>query len=47
MLDNLYVLSKTGYQPLLVQTPIPGAVWLFASAFAGFVSFGRRRKNQS
>jgi hypothetical protein len=45
--DNLYVLFGTGTfghsQPLLVQTPIPAAVWLFGSALIGLVSFGSRR----
>lgn len=47
MLDNLAALTKNCAQDLLVQTsavPIPAAVWLFGSAFAGLVGFGRRRE---
>jgi hypothetical protein len=46
-LENLRSLTRLGAQDLLVQTPIPGAVWLFGSALVGLVGFSRRRKNQS
>ncbi len=50
-LDNLLALTRGGAQDLLAQTvsavPVPGAVWLFGSAFAGLIGFGKRRKNQS
>ena len=46
-LENLFALTKLGSQDLLVQTPIPGAVWLCGSSFAGLIGFGKRRKKQS
>ncbi len=33
-----------GYKLNVSQVPVPGAVWLFGSAMAGLVGFGRRNK---
>ncbi|NOU13568.1 MAG: hypothetical protein HOO92_06300 [Methylococcaceae bacterium] len=33
-----------GYKLTVSQVPVPGAVWLFGSAMAGLIGFGRRNK---
>ena len=35
-----------GYKLTISQVPVPGAVWLFGSALAGFVSVSRRKRNR-
>lgn len=36
--------TTDGYALTVSQVPVPGAVWLFGSAMAGLVGFGRRNK---
>lgn len=36
--------NVAGYKMTISAVPVPGAVWLFGSAMAGMVGFGRRRK---
>ncbi len=41
-----YVLDISGtaaYSTIVSAVPVPGAVWLFGSAIAGFIGFGRRK----
>lgn len=35
--------TAEGYQLAITTVPVPGAVWLFGSAVAGLVGFGRRK----
>lgn len=35
--------TNDGYKLTVSQVPVPGAVWLFGSAMAGLVGFGRRK----
>lgn len=44
---TLATLTINGVYCDSTPVPLPGAVWLFGSAFAGLVGFSKRRKNQS
>lgn len=37
--------TSWGYSLEVSQVPVPGAVWLFGSAMAGLIGFGRRNKS--
>ena len=41
------MLTIDGVYCASTPVPLPGAVWLFGSAFAGLVGFSKRRKSQS
>ncbi|MDD5113196.1 MAG: hypothetical protein PHC94_04215 [Methylobacter sp.] len=37
--------TADGYKLTVSAVPVPGAIWLFGSAMAGLIGFGRRHKN--
>lgn len=39
--------TNDGYKLTVSQVPVPGAVWLFGSAMAGLVGFGRRKSKSA
>jgi hypothetical protein len=39
--------TTDGYSLNVSQVPVPGAVWLFGSAMAGLIGFGRRKSNSA
>ena len=39
--------TTEGYQLTIASVPVPGAVWLFGSAMAGLIGFGRRKLSAS
>lgn len=43
-MGGAWATTTDGYSLTVSQVPVPGAVWLFGSAMAGMVGFGRRRK---
>lgn len=42
---SLYALTNPDRQDMLVQTPIPAAVWLLGSGLLGLLGIGRRRRS--
>lgn len=43
--NGLWYDTIDGYKLTISQVPVPGAVWLFGSALAGFISVSRRKRN--
>jgi len=39
--------TTDGYKLTVSQVPVPGAVWLFGSAMAGLIGFGRRKSKSA
>lgn len=42
-MGGAWATTTDGYSLTVSQVPVPGAVWLFGSAMAGLVGFGRRK----